>query len=153
MDNNNTNNHGSEIIRILKSNNDLIVKLQNQLETKDKVIEIQSIENAALTAQNETWIRVSESDDTMEMSAVAKVLNYEGVGRNIMFKLLRKLQVLRGDNEPYQRYIDAGHFDVIEQEVTTDYGTLINRKTVVTQKGVDYIRKKLDEEGYKRADR
>lgn len=143
----------SEIIQILKSNNDLIVRLQEQLQAKDKVIEIQTVENASLTAQNETWLRVSESDSTMEMSAVAKVLNYKGLGRNKMFGILRDLNILRTNNEPYQQYIDAGYFDVVEQEVTNDYGTLINRKTVVTQKGIDYIRKRLDEEGYESANR
>lgn len=143
----------SEIIQILKSNNDLIVRLQEQLQAKDKVIEIQAVENASLTAQNETWLRVSESDSTMEMSAVAKVLNYKSLGRNKMFGILRDLNILRTNNEPYQQYIDAGYFDVVEQEVTNDYGTLINRKTVVTQKGIDYIRKRLDEEGYESANR
>lgn len=88
-------------------------------------------------------------DDKVEMSAVAKLLDYDGIGRNKLFKILRDEKILRYNNEPYQEYIDRGYFSVIEQEVSVNYdNTIINKKTIVTQKGIDYIRKKLDKLGY-----
>lgn len=120
-----------EIMELLQLNQNLIEKLQKR--------------NAGLRVQNETWIRVSESNDKVEMAAVAKILNYKGLGRNKLFGILRDEGILRYNNEPYQQYIDRGYFGIIEQEVSTSYGnTLVNKKTIVTQKGIDYIRKTLD---------
>lgn len=127
-----------EIMELLQLNQNLIEKLQKR--------------NAGLRVQNETWIRVSESNDKVEMAAVAKILNYKGLGRNKLFGILRDEGILRYNNEPYQQYIDRGYFGIIEQEVSTSYGnTLVNKKTIVTQKGIDYIRKTLDKLGYKRS--
>lgn len=136
---------------------DLVVVLQNsqlQIQKLQNVIDILQNKNAELTVQNETWVRVSQSNNTMEMAAVAKVLNYKGLGRNKLFDILRNEKIFRYNNEPYQEYIDRGYFEVKEQEVSTNYGgTLINRKSVVTQKGIDYIRKILDKLGYEYANR
>ena len=125
------------------------IQIQNLQSAVDKLLD----KNAELTAKNETWVRVSESDESIEMSAVAKILNYKGLGRNKIFEILRGMKVLRYNNEPYQEYIERGYFDVIVQEVQTSYGTTTNRKPVVKQKGVDFIRKKLDEMGHENANR
>jgi len=93
----------------------------------------------------ETWDRISNSNNTIEMSAVAKELNYDNLGRNKIFKILRKMNVLRYNNEPYQQFVDGNYFKVIEQVVDLPNGeTMTNRKPVVTAKGIDYIRKKID---------
>lgn len=110
--------------------------------------------NSELELENETWNRVSNSEGSIEMSAVAKLLNFKGLGRNKIFAILRDMQILRSNNEPYQQYVDSGHFDVIEQEKEVYEGyTITNRKTVVTQKGIDYISKKLQEQGHEFANR
>jgi anti-repressor protein len=134
---------------------DLIVLLQ---KSQNNVVELQNAidgllkQNATLEAEVETWQMVTDSNDKVEMSVVAKMLNYDNVGRNKLFNILRGANILRYNNEPYQRFIDAGHFGIIEQEVSTSFGnTIINKKTIVTQKGIDYIRKTLDKLGYKRS--
>lgn len=120
-----------EIAEILKKNADIILSLTNEL--------------AESKIQLETWERVSNSDDWMEMSSVAKLLNYKGYGRNKIFDFLRFNDILRSNNEPYQQYVERGYFKQIEQEVVLPNGdTMINRKTVISQKGIDYIRKILD---------
>lgn len=49
------------------------------------------------------------------------------------------------DNVPYQKYIDNGCFRMIEQKYQMPDGeTRISIKTLVYQKGVDYIRKILE---------
>jgi len=84
---------------------------------------------------------VTDSKDAIPMSQVAKVLDM-GIGRNKLFELLRDKQILRHNNEPYQSFIDRGYFRVIEQKYTTPMGeTKISIKTLVYQKGLDYIRK------------
>lgn len=51
------------------------------------------------------------------------------------------------NNIPYQKYIDSGYFRVIEQKYTKPDGTVcINIKTLVYQKGLDFIRKLLKED-------
>lgn len=97
----------------------------------------------------EFYDAVTQSEDQIEMSAVAKILNFKDMGRNKMFEFLRGRGVLRRNNEPYQEYVDREYFKVIEQKVTLPGTniTLINRKTVVYQTGLDYIRKLLLEAG------
>jgi anti-repressor protein len=87
------------------------------------------------------------SDDTIDIGQVAKVLN-AGIGRNKLFELLRDLDILRQNNEPYQKYIDNGWFRQIETKYNLPTGeTKIYIKTVVFQKGVDAIRKILPKKG------
>jgi anti-repressor protein len=131
-----------ELMKLLQNSENTITGLQNYIEALSERYAEQSL-------QVETWSRISESNDKVEMAAVAKMLNYKGIGRNKLFKILRDENILRYNNEPYQRFVDAEYFSVIEQEVTTAYdNTLVNRKTIVTQKGIDYIRKALTKLGY-----
>jgi len=91
---------------------------------------------------------VAGSKDAKAMADVAKVLDFKGVGRNKLFEILRNKKILMHDNQPYQRYIDAGWFRVIEQS----YGELdekhISFKTLVYQKGIENIADLLRCEGY-----
>ena len=88
------------------------------------------------------------SDDWKSMDEVAKTLNFEGWGRNDMFKFLREGGILRtyiGHNHPYQQYVDRGYFKLIEELYKDKKGsTRIYLKTVVSQKGINWIRKQLD---------
>ena len=87
---------------------------------------------------------VTDSKAAIEMAAVAKVLDFPGVGRTKLFARLRERKILRKDNSPYQEYIDRGYFRVIEQKWQTPEGeTRISFKTLVFQKGLDFIRQML----------
>lgn len=81
------------------------------------------------------------SKDSIDMSKVAKTLGIIGMGRNKLFKLLRFESVLMNNNDPYQSYVDNGYFEVIEQPIEVGDGVLIKHKTLVTQRGLDFIRK------------
>ena len=88
---------------------------------------------------------VTGSKDTIDIGTVAKVLNIKGFGRNNLFEFLRDKGVLMSNNQPKQTYCDRGYFRVIESKFTKpDGSTHINTKTVVYQKGLDYIRKLLE---------
>lgn len=56
---------------------------------------------------------------------------------------LRNNGYLMKDNMPYQKYIDSGYFDVIEQTYKTPYGSKVSLKTLVTGKGQIYFTEKL----------
>lgn len=108
-----------------------------------------AIENEDMKPKAEFYDTVTESKDAISMAEVAKVLDYD-MGRNKLFSLLRNKKVLDKLNVPYQRFVDAGYFRVIETKYTKPNGDVsVNIKTLVLQKGVDYIRKILNEEGKK----
>ena len=92
---------------------------------------------------------VTGSDTTAEIGTVAKVLNFRLVGRNTLFSILREQGILQKDNMPFQTYVDRGYFRVVESKWNTPNGDVkINYKTVVYQKGIDYISKLLKNLGY-----
>ena len=91
---------------------------------------------------------VTGSKDTIDMKSVAGLLNMN-IGRNKLFEFLRNNKILNNDNCPYQRYCDLGYFRLIESKFTVNDETKISLKTVVFQKGVNFIRKLLIKEGYK----
>lgn len=111
-----------------------------------KQIEAQEKQLALATPKAEFYDAVTQSDDAISMDEVAKVLNLPGLGRNKLFKLLREKGVLQTGgvkhNQPYQRHVDAGRFRLVETSWVADNGDVrVNLKTVVLQKGLDYIRK------------
>jgi len=85
---------------------------------------------------------VTGSKDTIDIGEAAKVLAIPGLGRNKLFDVLRTKGVLMLNNQPYQKYVDAGYFRTIESSYTTpDGSTHVNIKTVVYQRGLDFIRR------------
>jgi phage antirepressor YoqD-like protein len=95
----------------------------------------------------EFFAQVGESKDAMPVGEAAKLL---GVGPNALFAFLRAQRIFMNGtggqhkNMPYQQYLDAGYFAVVEKPFSTPDGkTHINVKPVVLQKGLDYIRKRL----------
>jgi phage antirepressor YoqD-like protein len=118
------------------------VYLQNALLTMSIAMAEKDRQIADMRPAKEFYDAVTESGDWMEMSAAVKVLAITGWGRNKVFDLLRDKGVLRYNREPYQDFVDKGFFKTVEKEFTTPYGEVaIYRKTVVSQKGLDYIRK------------
>lgn len=120
----------SEALRLLADETEEKEKLQLQLiEQKPKV---------------DFYEAVTCSKDTIDMGAVAKVLNKK-IGRNKLFDFLRNNGILMQNNIPFQRFVDCGYFRVIETKFTKpDGSTHIGLKTLVYQKGVNYINKLLE---------
>lgn len=104
-------------------------------------------ENQEMKPKAEFFDQVASSKTAIQMAEVAKVLNYPGYGRNRLFEFLRNKKVLMTNNIPYQKYVDCGYFRVIEQKFSKPNGdTAINIKTLVYQKGINFIKKLLDKE-------
>jgi len=91
---------------------------------------------------------VTQSEDWCEMSQVSKLIGYKGWGRNKVFQFLRDRGILRYNNEPYQNYVERGYFKLVEQHFENPQTgeTMINKKPVVSQKGIDFIRRLISEE-------
>jgi len=117
-----------------------ILHLTDIIAGKDREIE-------TLTPIKDFYDRITASDNWMEMAAAVKVLAYKGFGRNKTFEMLRERKILRSNNEPYQDYVERGYFKTIEEEFDDTYGrAMIYRKTMVSQKGLDFIRKLIEAE-------
>lgn len=109
-------------------------------------LEAEARENAPKV---EFFDAVAESKSAVDMAAVAKTLSFKNVGRNKLFEILRDNQILQGNNIPYQKYIDCGYFRVIEQKYNRPSGEIcISFKTLVYQRGLQFIKDKLLSLGY-----
>ena len=123
-----------------QSYSEALRQLATTVEQNERLL----LENEKNKPKAEFYDAVAGSDDVLEMSEVAKVLTMGEQGRNKLFAFLRDKGILMKNNQPYQKYVDAGYFKVIESTWTKPNGDVqINLKTVVYQKGVDYIRKLL----------
>lgn len=118
----------AEALRELADQTEKTEAIQRQLEAAKPKIEF--------------FDAVTDSKDAVPMDQVAKVLNM-GIGRNKMFQMLRDLGILQQNNIPYQKYVDQGYFRVIEQKYDVRGEVRISMKTLVFQKGIEFIRKKL----------
>lgn len=90
--------------------------------------------------------QVSDTKDLIDMKTMAKLLKDENIniGRNRLFTFLRNHKILMDDNQPYQRYIDAGYFKVNEYTYKNSSGDpKTKRQTFVTGKGQVYIVNKV----------
>ena len=108
-------------------------------------IEKLKLENSKLKPKAEFYDTVASTEDLMSMGDVAKLLDM-GIGRNKLFAFLRNKGVLRPNNVPYQRYVDAGYFKLVESKVANGESTMVFTATFVKQRGIDYIRKLIKDE-------
>jgi len=98
---------------------------------------------------------VVDSKDAVSFREAAKLLamKFEGkgkpIGQNQLFEYCRDNGILMQNNEPYQSKVDQGYFKIIESKYTNGDMTKISKKTLLLQKGLDYIRKKMESDGYK----
>ena len=134
---------------------EMILARANQIQSRmieDYADKIKILENKIEEDKPkvEFYNDVTDSKNTCDMQTVAKTLNFKGVGRNNLFEILRKENILQADNKPYQRYVDSGWFRLIETKYN-DYKTSeikISYKTVVFQKGIEKISALLKDLGY-----
>lgn len=95
---------------------------------------------------------IAASENAIEMGDFSKLAQKNGItlGRNNLFKKLRELGILMSDNVPYQQYMNAGWFEVVELPYQRNGTVYIGTKTLVTGKGqiglIRKLRKALAEE-------
>lgn len=114
-----------------------LIVAQNIIAQKEKQIE-------EMRPKADFFDAVADSKTAISMNEVSKVLGIKGLGRNNLFEFLRDNAILDRWNVPYQKYIDCGWFRVIEQKYTKNGEEHISIKTLVYQKGVDAIRRKIE---------
>lgn len=136
-------------IENILSNPDFGIKLLTELKKEreeKKLLEKRVIE---MKPKEDFYDAVTQSNETCDFAQAAKILNFKGIGRNKLFEILRDKEILRQNNQPYQRYVDSGWFKVVEVSSVDRYGDLrLFYKTVIYQKGLDKISKILLDLGY-----
>ena len=109
---------------------------QEKIEEQAKLLEEQK-------PKVEFFDTVADSKTAISMNDVAKVLGIKGMGRNNLFEFLRNEKILMSNNVPFQIDVDRGYFRVIEQKYMKNGEPCMNIKTLVYQKGVDFISKTI----------
>lgn len=113
-----------------------VILAQNIIASKDRLI-------ADMKPKADFFDAVADSKTAIPMDQVAKVLDC-GLGRNKIFELLRNNSILQYNNIPYQKYVDLGYFRVVEQSYVKPTGeNCVNTKTLVFQRGLNFIRKQI----------
>ena len=89
---------------------------------------------------------VAETSGLIDMNTMAKLAEKESIkiGRNRLFTWLRRKGILMSNNLPYQKYIDAGYFQV--KEPPSAAVPFPFRQTFVTGKGQIYLIRRLKAE-------
>ena len=102
------------------------------------------IENNKMRPRSEFVELVFNSDSLLDIGEVAKVLKLS-YGRNKLFRVLRDKNIFfKHKNEPYQKYIDKGYFELKEKHYESGENKLfLTTQTFATQKGLGFIAKSL----------
>ena len=89
-----------------------------------------------------------KSTDSILIRELAKIAKHDGIdtGEHKLYTKLKKWGLLMPNNEPYQRYINAGYFEVTEKPYDTEYGVKLARTTKVLPRGQAYIINRLKRE-------
>lgn len=125
-------------------NPDTLIRLATDLKAERAARKELEEQNAAMLPLVKFAKAATDSEDTVDMATVAKVLNFPNIGRNKLFEILRNNGILDWKNEPYQQYVKDGWFKCTES-VYYVYGLpRINIKTAVYQRGMMKIRELLE---------
>ncbi len=135
-------------------NNQLIEKFnlpKNYSEALEHLLKASKEKEALLieSEQNKPKIKfyetVNETKALLLIREYAKIISSNGfvIGEKKLFRWLREKGFLNNQNEPYQKFIDMGIFDVKEKVIENGNRAFISRTTLITGKGQTYIFEKL----------
>lgn len=137
----------------LITNPDLIIQLATALKTEreEKASLVVALDEAKPKA--EFFDQVAECKDTYDIKTAAGMLNFHGMGEKNLFRFLRDTGIFQRDNCPYREQIELGRFEVkMKKFERIKFGEIIIEtypQTRITAKGLEYIRRRLEEAGYK----
>nr|DAD56164.1 MAG TPA: KilA protein [Caudoviricetes sp.] len=114
--------------------------LQKRLEQAKAEKELLAKQNAKLQPKADFADAAFATNDKVDIGMAAKILKL-GFGRNTLFQKLRQAGVFFSNrNEPKQRFVNAGYFEMKEKFIERDnHPGFVVTKTLVTQKGLAYI--------------
>lgn len=125
----------------------LAARQQMQIEEQQKQIEQKEEKNQQLEKQNAKLKPKADFADKAfamegkcDIGQAAKILGFP-FGRNTLFKKLREAGIFFSNrNEPKQKYIDAGYFEIKEKPIPREnHPGFVVMVVLCTQKGLAYI--------------
>lgn len=109
----------------------VIENLQTKIQDQFKQLELQK-------PKVEFANKISIVENAVSIGDYGKAI---GIGQNKLFSKLRDLKILNDSNIPYQKFIDAGYFKVIEWIL--EKKNQAKFKTLITGKGQLYIAERI----------
>ena len=111
-----------------------------QIEEQQKVIEQKDEKITKLQPKADFADAAFITDDKVDIGMAAKILKL-GFGRNTLFQKLRQVGVFFSNrNEPKQRFVNAGYFEMKEKFIERNsHPGFVVTIILVTQKGLAYI--------------
>lgn len=121
----------------------LEMKKNAQLESEKQILTIENTEQKQKLKEQEAPVAIYNlaisANNTLSMAEVAKSFN---TGRTRLYRILREEKlVMPNSTLPYQRFIDAGYFKVVERPRASGDTIQNDPATRITAKGFDYIAK------------
>lgn len=129
------------------NNPDLVISLATQLksEREEKArLEQEKKQLEDKTAKQEPYVSFAKTafkaEGKVDIGQAAKILGLP-FGRNTLFKKLKEKGILFKRNEPKQKYVDAGYFELTQLPPIhrNNHPDLIVMKVLCTQKGLAHI--------------
>jgi phage antirepressor YoqD-like protein len=136
-----------EALKALAATEYYLVRMENTFSMAEDCLNEKEEQLEAQQPMIDYYNRAMNSDGSFPMEEVAKILGYSQLGRNNLFLFLRYMGVLNLNNLPYQKYIDAGYFKCAAVPCPKRKG---RTQTFVTQKGMAYIHRLIQENDYRR---
>lgn len=113
-----------------------------QIEEQQKAIEQKDARISKLQPKADFADAAFKAEGKVDIGQAAKILGLP-FGRNTLFKKLKEKGILFGRNEPKQKYVDAGYFELTQLPPIhrSNHPDLIVMKVICTQKGLALINK------------
>lgn len=113
-----------------------------QIEDQQRTIEQKDARINKLQPKADFADAAFQAEGKVDIGQAAKILGLP-FGRNTLFKKLKEKGILFGRNEPKQKYIDAGYFELTQLPPIhrSNHPDLIVMKVICTQKGLALINK------------
>ena len=113
-----------------------------QIEEQQKAIEQKDARISKLQPKADFADIAFKAEGKVDIGQAAKILGLP-FGRNTLFKKLKEKGILFNRNEPKQRYIDAGYFELTQLPPIhrNNHPDIIVMKVICTQKGLAFINK------------
>lgn len=121
--------------------------LENNLQEEKKQRILGEVKLKQQEPKVEFYDNIVEANKSWTLRDSAKMLNFKNIGQNILFKILKDNKILMLNNQPYQKFIDCGYFEI---KMTQKYNGEPYLQTRVLQKGLEYITKLLKDLGYEK---
>lgn len=127
-------------IENMLTNPDLLITLATQLKTERAEKEKLQKTLKSQEMKIDFIDRVLDVEEKIDVGQAAKILELP-FGRNTLFKKLREQGVFfKNRNEPQQKYIDKGYFQLKEKFIERDnHDSFLIVKVLVTQRGLGFL--------------